>query len=60
MGREQSFLEPPGLTKSRLAKGIDVPVQRIGEIVAGKRAVTADTELRLAFEFNVARLVTAL
>ena len=57
---EEEFLELPGLTKCRLAKGIGVPAQRIGEIVAGKRAVTADTGLRLAFEFNVARLATVL
>jgi plasmid maintenance system antidote protein VapI len=37
-----------------------VPAQHIGDIVAGKRAVTADTELRLAFEFNAARRVTVL
>ena len=44
---EEEFLKPLGLTKYRLAKDIGVPAQRIGEIVAGKRAVTADTDLRL-------------
>lgn len=41
----EEFLKPLGLTKYRLAKDIGVPAQRIGEIVAGKRAVTADTDL---------------
>jgi addiction module HigA family antidote len=44
---EEEFLEPLGQTKCRLAKDIGVPAQRIGEIVAGKRAVTAATDLRL-------------
>ena len=35
-----------GLSKYRLAKDIGVPAQRIGDIVAGKRAITADTDLR--------------
>ena len=44
---EEEFLKPLGLTKYRLAKDIGVPPQRIGDIVAGKRGVTADTDLRL-------------
>jgi addiction module HigA family antidote len=44
---EEAFLKPLGLTKYRLAKDIGVPPLRIGEIVGGKRAVTADTDLRL-------------
>jgi antitoxin HigA-1 len=44
---EEEFLKPMGISKYRLAKEIDVPAQRIGEIVAGKRSVTADTDLRL-------------
>lgn len=43
----EEFLVPMELSQYRLAKEIDVPAQRIGEIVAGKRAVTADTDLRL-------------
>jgi addiction module HigA family antidote len=43
----EEFLKPMGISKYRLAKEIGVPAQRIGEIVAGKRAVTADTDLRL-------------
>ena len=41
---EEEFLKPLGLSKYRLAKDIGVPAQRIGDIVAGKRAVTADTD----------------
>jgi addiction module HigA family antidote len=41
------FLTPMGITKYRIAKEIGVPPQRIGDIVAGKRAVSADTDLRL-------------
>src|SRR5438094_4582210 len=50
---EEEFLKPLGLTKYRLAKEIGVPAQRIGEIVAGKRAVTADTDLRLCRFFDL-------
>lgn len=48
---EEEFLKPLGLTKYRLAKDIGVPPQRIGDIVAGKRAITADTDLRLCRYF---------
>ena len=50
---EFEFLKPLGLTKYRLAKDIGVPPQRIGDIVAGKRAVTADTDLRLCRYFGL-------
>ena len=50
---EEEFLKPLGLTKYRLAKDIGVPPQRIGDIVAGKRAVTADTDLRLCRYFGM-------
>lgn len=43
----EEFLLPMGITKYRLAKEIGVPAQRIGEIVAGRRSITADTDLRL-------------
>ncbi len=48
----EEFLRPMGITQYRLAKEIGVPQQRIGEIVAGKRAVTADTGLRLSRFFG--------
>ena len=44
---EEEFLKPLGMTKYRLAKSIDVPAQRIGDIVAGKRGITAETDVRL-------------
>src|SRR3954467_1447268 len=47
------FIEPLGLTRYRVAKAIGVPQRRIDEICAGKRAVTADTALRLARFFSV-------
>ena len=43
----EEFLRPMGISQYRLAKEIGVPAQRIGEIVAGRRAITADTDLRL-------------
>jgi len=46
------FLEPLGLTQYRLARDISVPPRRINEIVHGKRAVSADTALRLARYFG--------
>jgi len=50
---EEEFLKPLGLSKYRLAKEIGVPAQRIGEIVAGKRSITADTDLRLCRYFGL-------
>lgn len=49
----EEFLKPLGLSQYRLAKAIGVPAPRIGEIVAGKRAVTADTGLRLSRFFGM-------
>jgi addiction module HigA family antidote len=43
---EEESLKPLGLTKYRLSREIGVPPQRIGDIVAGKRAIMADTDLR--------------
>jgi addiction module HigA family antidote len=48
----EDFLKPMNITQYRLAKSIGVPQRRIGEIVAGKRAITADTALRLARFFG--------
>ena len=48
----QDFLEPLGVSQYRLAHDISVPPRRINEIVHGKRAVTADTALRLARYFG--------
>jgi addiction module HigA family antidote len=49
----EEFLKPMGITQYRLAKEIGVPRRRIGEIVAGNRAITADTDLRLAQYFGL-------
>jgi len=49
----EEFLLPMGLSQYRLAKEIDVPAQRISEIVAGRRAITADTDLRLCRFFGL-------
>jgi addiction module HigA family antidote len=49
----EEFLKPMGLSQYRLAKEIGVPPQRIGEIVAGRRAITADTDLRLCKFFGL-------
>ncbi len=48
----EEFLKPMGISQYRLAKSIKVPQRRIGEIVAGKRRITADTGLRLARFFG--------
>ena len=48
----EDFLVPLGLTQYRLAQNLSVPPRRINEIVHGKRAVTADTALRLARYFG--------
>ena len=49
----EEFLRPMELSQYRLAKEIGVPAQRIGDIVAGKRAITADTDLRLCRFFGL-------
>lgn len=49
----EEFLKPMGLSQYRLAKEIGVPAQRIGDIVLGKRAITADTDLRLCRFFGL-------
>ena len=46
------FMEPHGVSQNRLARDLDVAVGRISEIVHGKRAITADTALRLAKYFG--------
>jgi antitoxin HigA-1 len=46
------FLEPMGITAYRLSKDIGVTQARIGEILAGKRSMTADTALRLSRYFG--------
>ena len=48
----EEYLKPLGLSQYRLAKDITVPARRVNEIVHGKRAITADTALRLARFFG--------
>lgn len=49
----EDFLLPMGLSQNGLARAINVPPRRINEIVLGKRAITADTDLRLARYFGM-------
>jgi antitoxin HigA-1 len=49
----EDFLKPMALSQNGLARAIGVPPRRINEIVLGKRAVTADTDLRLARYFGL-------
>ena len=48
----QQYLQPQNLSQNKLARTIKVPPRRINEIVHGKRAVTADTAVRLAAYFG--------
>lgn len=50
---KEEFLEPMGISQYRVAKEIGVPAQRIGQIIAGKRSITADTDLRLCRFFGL-------
>jgi len=50
---DEEFLMPLGMTKYRLAKSIGVPAQRIGDIISGKRGISADTDLRLCRFFGL-------
>ncbi len=49
----EEFLKPMGISQYRLAKEIGVPAQRISDIVSGRRAITADTDLRLCRFFGL-------
>jgi addiction module HigA family antidote len=48
----KEFLEPMGISQYRVAKDIKVPARRINEIVHGKRAISANTALRLSRYFG--------
>ena len=50
---DEEFLEPLGLTHSALAKAIDVPPNRITNIINGKTGISTDTDLRLCRYFNM-------
>lgn len=49
----EEFLKPMGVSQNALARAVHVPPRRINEIVLGKRAITADTDLRLARYFGM-------
>ena len=49
----EEFMRPLGISINALARDIDVPPNRISEIVRGKRSITADTALRLGKYFGV-------
>ena len=49
----EEFLRPMEISQYRLAKDISVPQRRISEITQGKRAITADTALRLGRFFSM-------
>src|SRR6266404_3905370 len=50
---QEDFLKPLGLSQYRLARDIGVPPRRINEIAKGRRAITADTALRLGRYFEM-------
>ncbi len=49
----EDFMEPIGISMNKLSRDIDVPPNRISEIVNGKRGITADTALRLERYFGI-------
>ena len=50
---QEDFLTPMGISQNKLAMDLHVPAPRINAIVRGKRAITADTALRLGAYFNM-------
>ena len=50
---KEEFLVPLGISQYRLAKETGIPAQRIGQIVLGRRSITADTDLRLCKFFGL-------
>jgi len=49
----EEFLEPLGISQSQLARDLNVPANRINQIINGKREITADTALRLGTYFGI-------
>jgi len=52
---EEEFLKPLNISQYRLAKDTGIPATRISEIVKIRRAITADTALRLSRYFNMSK-----
>lgn len=50
---QDQYLKPSGLSQNQLARALGVPPRRINEIILGKRAVTADTAVRLGYYFGI-------
>lgn len=50
---KEEFMVPHGLSANRLARDIDVPSNRVSEIIAGRRTITADTAIRLGTYFDI-------
>ena len=49
----EEFLRPMNITQNQLAKDINVPANRISQVIHGKREITADTALRLGKYFGI-------
>ncbi|MFZ3339467.1 MAG: HigA family addiction module antitoxin [Terriglobales bacterium] len=49
---EEEFLHPRGLTQAKLARSLDIPLNRVNELVRGKRGVTPQSALLLAQYFG--------
>lgn len=49
----EEFLKPMAISQNQLARDIDIPVSRVADIIRGKRAITADTALRLGEYFGM-------
>jgi len=49
----EEFIEPMNISRNQLAKDINVPPNRISQIINGKREITPDTALRLGRYFNI-------
>jgi len=49
----EEFLKPMGINQNQLAKDINVPANRISQIIHGKREISADTALRLGRYFGI-------
>ena len=48
----KEFMEPLGISQSRLARDINVPLTRVGDIIHGRRSITTDSAIRLAVYFG--------
>jgi addiction module HigA family antidote len=49
----EEFIKPMGISQNQLARDINVPANRVSQIIHGKREITADTALRLGMYFGI-------